>query len=59
MRSTTGRAEREVAMKRIVLLAVLASVTLSIVACAARPTDLRPIASTREGAEQFKDNSAD
>jgi hypothetical protein len=46
-------------MKKMVLLAVLASLTLSIVACAVTPTDIRPIASTREGAEQFKDNSAD
>jgi hypothetical protein len=46
-------------MKKVVLLAVLASVALSIMACAVAPSDLRPIASTREGAEQFKDNSAD
>ena len=44
-------------MKKIALLAVLGSFLSFVAACAVTPTNLHPIAGTREGAEQFKDDS--
>jgi hypothetical protein len=47
----------ETAMKNALLLALLVCSLLSAAACTHTPTNLHPIAGTREGAEQFKDDS--
>jgi hypothetical protein len=47
-------------MNKPVLLALLASLlSLWVAACTVTPTNLHPVAGTREGTEQFKDDSTD
>jgi len=44
-------------MTKVVLFAFAAMLLLPIAACTVTPTNLHPIAGTREGVEQFKDDS--
>jgi hypothetical protein len=44
-------------MRNVILLAFAAMLLLPIAACTVTPTDLHPISGTREGLEQFKDDS--
>ncbi|MGE5540125.1 MAG: hypothetical protein ACM30I_16030 [Gemmatimonas sp.] len=46
-------------MRKALLVVLVASVLLPAAACTVAPTNLHPIAGTREGTEQFKDDSSD
>jgi hypothetical protein len=53
-----GAVETKETEMRIILLGVLVALSLlTTFACSVTPTNLHPVAGTREGVEQFKDDS--